>query len=150
MPRVSWPGRTSGGAGCTGGADRRRPTPRLGPGPVLTVAGAGASAVLILCWDTSPLTANAGGVLTNAGRAFGLLAGYGVVVQMLLMARLPLLERGIGADRLARWHATSGPPSAVGRMTAPQLTRTRCRPRGSRTSSQDCTGTTSTYAGRPG
>jgi hypothetical protein len=27
-----------------------------------------------------------------------------VVVQTLLMARLTLLERAVGADRLARWH----------------------------------------------
>ena len=46
--------------------------------------------------------------LTNAGRITGLLAGYGVVVLVALMARIPPLERGIGADRLARWHAMGG------------------------------------------
>jgi predicted ferric reductase len=38
----------------------------------------------------------------------GMLAGYGVLVLMTLMSRWPLLERGIGGDRLARWHATTG------------------------------------------
>jgi len=46
--------------------------------------------------------------LTNAGRITGLLAGYGVVVLVALMARIPPLERGIGADRLARWHSRGG------------------------------------------
>ena len=36
------------------------------------------------------------------------IAGYGVVVLVALMARIPPLERGIGADRLARWHAMGG------------------------------------------
>ena len=39
----------------------------------------------------------------------GLLAAYGFVMLVALMARLPPLERGIGADRLARWHAMGVP-----------------------------------------
>jgi hypothetical protein len=35
----------------------------------------------------------------------GMLAGYGIVVLIGLMSRNPSLERGVGADRLARWHA---------------------------------------------
>jgi predicted ferric reductase len=38
----------------------------------------------------------------------GMLAGYGVVVLIALMSRTPALERGVGADRLARWHARGG------------------------------------------
>jgi predicted ferric reductase len=38
----------------------------------------------------------------------GLLAGYGVLVMLLLMARVPAIEHGVGADRLARWHALGG------------------------------------------
>jgi predicted ferric reductase len=38
----------------------------------------------------------------------GLTAGYGVVVLIGLMSRTPALERGIGADRLARWHGRGG------------------------------------------
>jgi predicted ferric reductase len=38
----------------------------------------------------------------------GMLAGYGVLVMLVLMSRWPVLERGIGADVLARWHAASG------------------------------------------
>jgi predicted ferric reductase len=38
----------------------------------------------------------------------GMLAGYGVVVLLALMSRAPALERGVGADRLARWHGRGG------------------------------------------
>ena len=38
----------------------------------------------------------------------GMLAGYGVVVLLLLMSRTPALEEGVGADRLARWHSMGG------------------------------------------
>jgi ferredoxin-NADP reductase/DMSO/TMAO reductase YedYZ heme-binding membrane subunit len=47
-------------------------------------------------------------MLAGAGRVLGLLSGYGFVVLVALMARIPPLERGIGADRLARWHAMGG------------------------------------------
>ncbi|MFE8977729.1 ferric reductase-like transmembrane domain-containing protein [Streptomyces cyaneofuscatus] len=38
----------------------------------------------------------------------GLLAGYGVLVMLLLMARVPAVEHGVGADQVARWHALGG------------------------------------------
>jgi predicted ferric reductase len=38
----------------------------------------------------------------------GLLAGYTIVALMLLMARTPLLEHTIGADRMSRWHGRLG------------------------------------------
>jgi len=38
----------------------------------------------------------------------GMLAGYGVLVLLVLMARTPALERGVGADVLARWHGRIG------------------------------------------
>jgi predicted ferric reductase len=39
----------------------------------------------------------------------GMTAGYGAAVMLILMSRAPWLEHGIGADRLARWHAWAGP-----------------------------------------
>jgi predicted ferric reductase len=38
----------------------------------------------------------------------GMLAGYGVLVLIALMSRAPRLERGVGADVLARWHSHGG------------------------------------------
>src|SRR3954467_2234891 len=78
------------------------------PGVILAVIAAGAFASLLLWWHDPPSVNGLGDWLTNAGRITGLLAGYGVVVLVALMARIPPLERGIGADRLARWHATGG------------------------------------------
>ncbi|MEV1289321.1 ferredoxin reductase family protein [Micromonospora sp. NPDC049679] len=43
-----------------------------------------------------------------AGRITGLVAGYLLLLQVLLMSRLPLLERSIGTERLARWHRDLG------------------------------------------
>jgi len=47
-------------------------------------------------------------IFTTIANLTGLLAGYGVVVMLLLMARLPAIEHGVGADRLARWHTWGG------------------------------------------
>jgi hypothetical protein len=72
---------------------------------VLAVIAAGVAGVVALWWRDTPPISGLGDELTGAGRILGLLAGYGVVVLVALMARLPPLERGIGASRLARWHA---------------------------------------------
>ena len=78
------------------------------PGVVLAVIGLGAVAVVGLWWRDTPVIHGFGAMLTGAGEVLGLLSGYGFVVLVALMARLPPLERGIGADRLARWHAMGG------------------------------------------
>ena len=78
------------------------------PGVVLSIIGLGAAAVIALWWNSIPALDSRGSQLTAAGDLFGLLSGYGFVVLVALMARLPPLERGIGTDRLARWHATGG------------------------------------------
>src|SRR4051794_5506581 len=78
------------------------------PGVILAVIAAGAFASLLLWWHDTPAVNGLGDWLTNAGRITGLLAGYAVVVLVALMARIPPLERGIGADKLARWHAMGG------------------------------------------
>ena len=81
---------------------------RAHPAAVAGLVGAGAAATVALWWRNTPAVHGFADWLTNAGRITGLLAGYGVVVLVALMARLPPLERGIGADRLARWHARGG------------------------------------------
>ncbi|GAQ50386.1 ferric reductase-like transmembrane domain-containing protein [Streptomyces acidiscabies] len=88
---------------------RHRTAPRISPaGPVLAALWAGAAAVLALWWqDTGPVV-GAAGWLTGAGRIAGLLCGYGCAVLVGLMARVPLLERRVGTDRVSRWHAMAG------------------------------------------
>src|SRR3954454_15174970 len=86
-----------------------RPAPaRAHPRTVLAVIAAGAAAVLGHWWHNTASIHGWGDWLTNAGRITGLLAGYAVVVLVALMGRIPPLERGVGADRLARWHARGG------------------------------------------
>jgi predicted ferric reductase len=85
------------------------PSPvRAHPVAILVAIGLGALGVVFLWWSDTPAVSNFGEWVTNAGRVLGLLAGYGVVVLVALMARLPPLDRGVGTDRLARWHAMGG------------------------------------------
>jgi predicted ferric reductase len=90
------------------GVPAPQPAPRAHPRAVLAVIAAGALATVALWWHGTPSVSGFGDWLTNAGRITGLLAGYGVVALVALMARLPPVERGVGADRLARWHAMGG------------------------------------------
>ncbi|HET7477436.1 MAG TPA: ferredoxin reductase family protein [Dermatophilaceae bacterium] len=50
----------------------------------------------------------ASGALTTLGRLSGLLASDLLLVQVLMMARIPWVERTYGQDRLARWHRVLG------------------------------------------
>src|SRR6476660_2494413 len=78
------------------------------PTAVLAAIGVGGVAVIALWWQDTYYVQGLGDWLTNAGRITGLLAGYAVIVLLALMARVPALERGVGSDRLARWHAVGG------------------------------------------
>ncbi len=94
-------------------ARTRRPQPALSsPHAVSAVAQllihAGAAAVVGLWWIDTASVVGLAGWLTDAGRVTGLLAGYACAVLLALMSRLPLLERAVGSDRLARWHALGG------------------------------------------
>lgn len=85
------------------------PTARRSPaGPVLALLWAGAAAVVALWWTDTGSVVGTAGWLTGAGRIAGLLCGYACAVLVGLMARVPLLERRIGSDRVARWHAMAG------------------------------------------
>jgi predicted ferric reductase len=51
---------------------------------------------------------SAGDALTSLGRITGLLGAYLALLQVLLLARLPWLERLVGFDRLTVWHRRNG------------------------------------------
>ena len=90
-----------------------RPAPQraplqLNPAAGLALIAIGALAVIGLWLQDTVYVSGLGDWLTNAGRITGLLAGYAIVVLLALMARVPAVERGLGADRLARWHAMGG------------------------------------------
>ncbi len=83
---------------------------------VVARAGAGVAVVASLAVVVA-LWAGGGGVsalagwadgLTSLGRLTGLLAADLLLVQVLLMARIPVVERAAGQDRLARWHRLAG------------------------------------------
>uniref|UniRef100_A0A1V2I9D7 Oxidoreductase n=1 Tax=Pseudofrankia asymbiotica TaxID=1834516 RepID=A0A1V2I9D7_9ACTN len=66
--------------------------------------------VVALWWtDTSAGSVHgAAAVMTDLGRVGGLLAAYLMLIELLLMARVPVLERAVGLDRLAAWHRGLG------------------------------------------
>ncbi|WP_433035468.1 ferric reductase-like transmembrane domain-containing protein [Actinomycetospora sp. CA-053990] len=70
-------------------------------------------------WATGGGLADLGGWasgLASVGRLTGLLASVLLLVQVVLMARVPLLERAFGQDRLARTHRLVGFTSFTGML----------------------------------
>ncbi|MET8471974.1 ferredoxin reductase family protein [Streptomyces sp. NPDC006422] len=86
-------------------AGRRRRSPAV---PLLAAAWAGGIAVLALWWQDTDAVLGQSGWLNGAGRITGLLCGYMCALLVMLMARVPWLEKGVGSDRTARWHASAG------------------------------------------
>ncbi|MEV6988376.1 ferredoxin reductase family protein [Streptomyces sp. NPDC093228] len=83
--------------------------PRRSPAvPLLVALWAGAAGVIWMWWSNTPSIADNSGRILNAGRITGLLAGYLMALVVLQMARVPALERRVGSDRVARWHAMTG------------------------------------------
>jgi len=74
------------------------------------LAGMGAGAIAVVGWPLLVALANPVPPPPTAlvAHTSGMLAGYGVLVMLVLMSRWPALERGIGSDRTARWHAAGG------------------------------------------
>jgi ferredoxin-NADP reductase len=75
------------------------------------LAGLGFGAVLaavILAESRSSLAAP-GGLLSAGGRLAGFTGTYLMLVMLVLVARLPWLERSAGQDRLVRWHRKVAP-----------------------------------------
>ena len=77
---------------------------------VAAMVALGAAGVIFMWWhDTAPASVQGlGPWLTAAGRVTGLVGTYLIVVEVLLMGRVPWLDRMIGMDRLAVWHRRNG------------------------------------------
>ncbi|MFC0033427.1 ferric reductase-like transmembrane domain-containing protein [Micromonospora chaiyaphumensis] len=87
--------------------------PRRGPGGRRALAAAfwvGLVAAVLPWWLATPpgSLADTAHVLTAAGRITGLVAGYLLLVQVLMMSRLGVLERWLGGERLSRVHRDVG------------------------------------------
>jgi ferredoxin-NADP reductase/DMSO/TMAO reductase YedYZ heme-binding membrane subunit len=96
-----------------GGGSRRRPARRRPVVVDVLAAAAGLGLGITIGLEAIAETAGSlsapGGIATALGRLAGLVAAYAMVVVVLLVARMPPLERAIGQDRLIAWHRRLGP-----------------------------------------
>ena len=90
---------------------RRRVTPRwwgdaggLGAGLSLLIV----TALWVGNGGVQQITGGGADAVSAIGRLTGLWASDLLLLQVLLMARIPLVERAFGQDRLARWHRWAG------------------------------------------
>src|SRR6059058_3776137 len=68
----------------------------------------GAVGVILVWWFGAEPAVGRGAGLTEGARLAGLLAGYVAMVQVLLRARLSIVERGLGTDRINATHRLLG------------------------------------------
>jgi predicted ferric reductase len=75
------------------------------------LAGLGFGAVLaaVVTGESVGALRAPGGLLTAAGRFAGFTGAYLMLIMVVLVARLPWLERATGQDRLVRWHRQVSP-----------------------------------------
>jgi predicted ferric reductase len=97
-------------------AARRRPRPGHAPKPgfadaLAALAGLGLGVVLglVVTGESRGSLAAPGGWLIAGGRLAGFGGAYLILVMVVLIARLPWLERAVGQDRLVRWHRRIAP-----------------------------------------
>ncbi|MGC4804256.1 ferredoxin reductase family protein [Micromonospora sp. DT233] len=88
------------------------PVPRRGPGgrrALTALFWAGLLAAVLPWWLDTPANSldSTGAAVTSAGRIVGLVAGYLLLVQVLMMSRLGVLGR-LAGERLSRWHRDVG------------------------------------------
>jgi predicted ferric reductase len=100
----------------------RRPAPAPRPGFVdacAAVAGLGFGAVVasVILSESRGSLAAPGGPVTALGRLAGFTGTYLVLIMVVLIARVPWLERTVGQDQLIRWHRRVS-PWAIGLITA--------------------------------
>jgi predicted ferric reductase len=101
---------------------RSRPghAPRRGVADALAaLAGLGLGVILglVITGETRGSLAAPGGWFIAGGRLAGFSGAYLMLVMVVLISRLPWLERAVGQDRLVRWHRRIGPWS-LGLITA--------------------------------
>ena len=90
-------------------APTRRHGRALGLTVVWIVVLGNAAAIVWLWIHGGNLTLRSSGdVLTSIARLTGLLSAYLALIQVILLARVPALERLVGLDRLTVWHRWNG------------------------------------------
>jgi predicted ferric reductase len=91
---------------------RAAPPPRVGIGRAAVVVGVLGLVAVVVLGVTSEASADLharGGVAMFLGGMLGLVGMYLALVQLLLISRIPHLERILGQDGLVRWHRRVGP-----------------------------------------
>jgi predicted ferric reductase len=86
-------------------------TTRIAIAGVLWALLLGNTALIVWLWvhgGNASDDLSAGDFVTGLGRLTGLLGAYAALVQVVLLARLPWLERLVGFDRLTVWHRWNG------------------------------------------
>jgi predicted ferric reductase len=86
-------------------------TRRFWTGAALGSVAAGNAGAIVWLWihgGNASEGLSAGELLTSGARLTGLLAAYAGLLQVLLLARIPALERLVGFDRLTVWHRWNG------------------------------------------
>ncbi|MFB8266772.1 ferric reductase-like transmembrane domain-containing protein [Streptomyces sp. NPDC055955] len=81
---------------------------RISPRALRAGIAAGGIGVSALWAVQAEPSARLDALFATGAHLTGLLAGYGILVMLFLMARIPAVEHGVGADRLARRHAAGG------------------------------------------
>jgi predicted ferric reductase len=71
--------------------------------------GFGAAVALALFVESRAALSSAGGWAQAVGRVSAMSGSYLIVVMVVLMARMPWLERTVGQDTLVRWHRKIAP-----------------------------------------
>src|SRR5690349_13148935 len=92
-------------------ATRPAGTPPWWAGAGGVAAGTSLLIVTALWVSHGGVTQTAGGgagAVSAIGRLAGLWASDLMLLQVLMLARIPLVERAFGQDRLARWHRWTG------------------------------------------
>jgi len=105
VDRIAW---------ASGPARRRRPghVPRPWVADLflgLAGLGLGITLALVVTAESRSSLAAPGGLLLAGGRFAGFVGTYLILVMIVLIARLPWLERAVGQDRLVAWHRRFGP-----------------------------------------
>jgi predicted ferric reductase len=87
-----------------------RPRPALArAGLVLAGAGLGATTALAIADETASQFTAPGGAATFLGSLTGLVGTYLALMMVLLISRIPAIERVLGQDGLLRWHRRLAP-----------------------------------------
>ena len=101
----------AGGRAYTPSRTRATPHPRRLAVAALWLFAAGNAAAIVWLWyhgGNVTRVHSTGELLTSIGRITGLLGAYAALVQVILLVRLPVLERLAGFDRLSVWHRWNG------------------------------------------